>query len=60
MVSRFVGKQWDAKEVRRMGLAAILMLVMLFQIAVIDRREYRRGRRVEIEIREDRLYDREC
>lgn len=57
MVSRFVGKEWDAKEVRRMGLAAILMLVMLFQIAVIDRREYRRGRRVEIEIREERVYD---
>lgn len=56
MVSVFVGKKWDAKEVRRAGLAAILMLVMLFQIAFVERREYRRGRRVEIEIREDVIY----
>jgi len=33
---------------------------MLFQIAVVDQREYRRGRRIEIEIREDRPYDGEC
>ena len=60
MVSVFVGKKWDAKEVRRMGLAALLTVIMLFQIVVVDRREYRRGRRVEIEFREDRAYGREC
>lgn len=60
MVSVFVGKKWDAAEIRRKGLAAILMLVMLFQIAVIDRREYRRARRVEIEIREEWLHESEC
>ena len=60
MVAVFVGKKWDAKEVRRMGLAAILMAIMLFQIAIVDQREYRRGRRIEIEIREDRPCDGEC
>lgn len=59
MVSVFVGKKWDAKEIRRAGLAAILMLVMLFQIAFIHRSDYRRGRRVEIEMREERRYDAE-
>lgn len=31
MVCRFVGSQWDAGEVRRRGLSAILMIALLFQ-----------------------------
>lgn len=53
MMALFVGKEWDAKEVRRKGLAALLLLLMLFQISIHDRKEYRRGRRVEMEQRED-------
>ena len=51
MVSRYLGKKWDAKEVRRMGLAALLTALMLFHIVVVENKElYRRGRRVEVEM----------
>ena len=51
MVSRYLGKKWDAKEVRRMGLAALLTVRMLFHIVVVENKElYRRGRRVEVEM----------
>ena len=51
MVSRYLGKKWDAKEVRRMGLAALLTVLMLFHIVVVENKElYRRGRRVEVEM----------
>lgn len=49
MVSVFVGKEWNAPEVKRIGLAALLTVLMLFQITAIDRREFRRGRRIDIE-----------
>lgn len=57
MVSVFVGKKWDAAEVKRVGLAALLTAIMLFQIIVVDRREYRRSRRIEIEVIERILPD---
>jgi DNA-binding CsgD family transcriptional regulator len=61
MVSVFVGKKWDASEVRRKGLAALLTLLMLFHIAVVEKKEvFRRGRRIEIELRETRSEDGEC
>lgn len=52
MVSVFVGKEYKAAEIRKRGLAALLTLLMLFHIAFDCKREFRRGRRVEIEIRE--------
>lgn len=32
MVSRHFGKEWDLREVRRRGLAAVLCLLMLFHL----------------------------
>ncbi len=59
MVSRYVGKAWDAKEVRRMGLAALLTLLMLLHITIVENKDvYRRGRRVEVEM-EMRIEDAE-
>lgn len=58
MVSQFVGREWDAAEVRRRGLAALLMVIMLFHIAVAENSEvYRRGRRVQVEYRLTRQED---
>lgn len=51
MVSLFVGKEYNAAEIRKRGLAALLMFLLLFHIAVVDKNEFRRGRRVEIEIK---------
>lgn len=62
MVSLFVGKEYNAAEIRKRGLAALLTALMLFQITVIDRKdfkEYRRGRRIEIELRRKDAYG-EC
>jgi len=49
MVSRFVGVEWDAQEVKRRGLAALLTLLLLLHMTVFENRDvYRRGRRVEV------------
>lgn len=50
MVAKFVGKEWNAEEVKRSGLAALLLLIMIFHITVVDNKDfYRRGRRLEVE-----------
>ncbi|MBR6031411.1 MAG: response regulator transcription factor [Bacteroidaceae bacterium] len=54
MVAKFVGRKWDAKEVKRKGLAALLLSLMLFNVITVERKEYRRGRRVRIECTERR------
>lgn len=55
MVSRFVGKEWNADEVKRKGLAALLLVVFMFNLAFVEHKEYRRGRRVPIECREEEM-----
>lgn len=50
MISKFVGKEWDAEEVKRRGLAALLTLLMLFHITVVESKNvYRRGRQPRLE-----------
>ena len=61
MVAKFVGKAWDANDVRRRGLAALLMVLMLFHMVVFDNKEaYRRGRRVDLGGRRIIKHEREC
>lgn len=51
MVARFLGKEYNAREVRQKGLAAFMLMLMAFHIMVVDSDKYvyRRGRRVVIE-----------
>lgn len=56
MVSRKSGKDWDLKEVRRRGLAAVMCAIMMFYISVERKQQfcrvYRRARpKVEYAIR---------
>ena len=51
MVARFLGKEYNAREVRQKGLAAFMIMLIAFHIMVVDNDKYvyRRGRRVMIE-----------
>ena len=51
MVARFLGKEYNAREVRQKGLAAFMLMLIAFHIMVVDNDKYvyRRGRRVMIE-----------
>lgn len=51
MVAKFLGKEYNAREVRQKGLAAFMLMLIAFHIMVVDNDKYvyRRGRRVMIE-----------
>lgn len=46
MVSRRSGKDWDLREVRRRGLAAVMCILMLFYVSIVRKDDFCRMRRV--------------
>lgn len=55
MVSLFVGKEWNMAEVRRRGLAALLLCLFCVFLAMENRCDYFRGRRIRVECREEEV-----
>lgn len=55
MIARQNNKEWDIKELRRRGLAAVMCMLIIFHIAVCERKEFCRvSRRTRIEYVERR------
>jgi len=52
MVSLFVGKEWNPKELRRRGLAALLLGLFCVFLSMERQCNYERSRQIRIECRE--------
>lgn len=52
MVALFIGKEWDIKELRRRGLAALLLSLFCMFMVLENECDFIRSRRIRIECRE--------